>query len=191
MIVTNNKIYRDKLLSFRNHGITKDSKRLIKKDKAAWYHEMQDIGFNYRMTDIQAALGVSQMKKLNTIIAKRSAVAKRYDQEFRNLKNFILPQRIVGRKSSWHLYTLRVASDKKHIRDGLFKTLQKAGVGVQVHYIPIYEHPYYRSLGYKKGAFPHTELFSYSSISLPIFPLLSIKDQKKVIAVVKSFDKEL
>lgn len=190
-IVTNNKEYYEKLLLFRSHGITKDKKKLINKNNPAWYHEMHDLGYNYRITDIQAALGVSQMKKLDLFMEKRRALALRYQEELKDLKNFILPKVSPGSESSWHLFPLRLAPEKKHLRDFCFNELQKAGIGVQVHYIPVYRHPYYAARGYKKGLCPNAELFSESEISIPIFPALSQKDQTKIIKVIKEIDKRL
>lgn len=190
-IVTNSKKYYEKLLLFRSHGITKDKKKLINKNNPVWYHEMQDLGFNYRITDIQAALGVSQMKKIDFFIEKRKEVAYRYQKELKGLKNFIMPETFSGRSSSWHLFPLRLTPNKKHLRNFCFDELQKEGIGVQVHYIPVYRHPYYEALGYKKGLCPNAELFSESEISIPIFPALSLKEQAMVIRMIKEIDKRL
>lgn len=188
-IVTNSKKFYEKLILFRNHGITKDKGKLFKKNNPAWYHEMQDLGFNYRLTDIQAALGVSQMKKLDFFIKKRMAIAIRYQQELKNLNNFIIPKTFGNYTSSWHLFALRLKKEKKHFRDFVFTELQKSGIGVQVHYLPVYLHPYYQALGYKKGLCPKAELFSESEISIPIFPTLSLRDQNTVIKILRRIDK--
>lgn len=190
-IVTNNKEYYEKLLLFRSHGITKDVKKLIKKNNPAWYHEMHDLGYNYRITDIQAALGVSQMKKLDLSMEKRRALALRYQEELKDLKNFILPTVYPGSESSWHLFALRLVPSKRQLRDFCFAELQKAGIGVQVHYLPVYRHPYYEARGYKKGLCPNAELFSESEISIPIFPILSSRDQALVIKAIKNIDQRL
>lgn len=187
-ITTNNKKYYEKLLLFRSHGITKDKTKLQKKGAPAWYHEMQDLGFNYRITDIQATLGISQMKKLNFFVKKRHSVVNRYQDELKSLKNFILPKEEGNHISSWHLFAIRLIKDKKHLRDMVFEELQKEGIGVQVHYIPVYHHPYYKTLGYKKGICPNAELFSESEISIPVFPSLSSKDQKIVIKALRRVD---
>lgn len=190
-IITHSKKYYEKLLLFRSHGITKDKKKLFKKNNPAWYYEMQDTGFNYRITDIQSALGVSQLKKLDFFIKKRRAIARRYQDELRNLKNFIIPKTFPGRASSWHLFALRLTPGKKHLRNFCFGELRKAGIGVQVHYIPVYQHPYYEALGYKKGLCPNAELFSESEISIPIFPALSSREQGLVIKIIKDIDGRL
>lgn len=190
-IVTNNKEYYEKLLLFRSHGITKDAKKLIKKNNPAWYHEMHDVGYNYRITDIQAVLGISQMKKLELFMEKRRALALRYQEELKDLKNFILPKVYPGSESSWHLFALCLIPSKRQLRDFCFAELQKAGIGVQVHYLPVYRHPYYEARGYKKGLCLNAELFSESEISIPIFPALSQKDQTKIIKIIKEIDKRL
>lgn len=190
-IITNSKQYYEKLLMFRSHGITKDKDKLLQKKNPAWYHEMQDLGFNYRLTDIQAGLGVSQMKRLDFFIEKRRAIAAQYQKELANLKNFIAPKVFPGRESSWHLFAIRLVPEKKHLRNFCFEELHKAGIGAQVHYIPVYRHPYYESRGYKKGLCPNAELFSESEISIPIFPALSPRDQAFVIKTVKRIDQEL
>lgn len=191
IIVTNNKEFYDKMILFRNHGITKDKSKMIKKNKPAWYYEMHDLGFNYRMTDIQAALGISQIAKLDRFIKTRREIAERYQKKLKNLKNFIVPQINKDCKSSWHLFPLRIISEKKHLRDIVFNNLQKAGIGVQVHYIPVYQHPYYTSLGYRSGLCPNAELFSASEISIPIFPSLSLKEQNFIIKVLQDLDNTL
>jgi dTDP-4-amino-4,6-dideoxygalactose transaminase len=190
-IVTNSKEYYEKLMMFRSHGITKDQKKMLQKKNPAWYHEMQDMGFNYRLTDIQAALGVSQMKKLDFFMEKRRAIALRYQKELADLKNFIIPKTFSGSESSWHLFALRLIPEKKHLRNFCFEEFHKAGIGVQVHYIPVYRHPHYEALGYKKGLCPHAELFSESEISIPVFPALSPKEQATVIKVIQGMDKKL
>ena len=188
-ITTNSKKYYEKLLLFRSHGITKDKEKLLKKGVPGWYHEMQELGFNYRITDMQAALGVSQMKKLDFFMEKRRAVARRYQDELKSLKNFIVPKSSDSNTSSWHLFALRLTQEKKHLRDFVFSELQKAGIGVQVHYLPVYRHPYYETLGYKKGICLKAELFSESEISIPVFPALSLREQNTVIEALRRLDK--
>lgn len=190
-IITNNKKYFEKIVLFRSHGITKDKNKFIEKNHAGWYHEMQDLGFNLRLTDIQAALGISQMRKLDKFIAKRKLIAKRYKKELNGLKNFILPKDISGRESSWHLFVLRVIPLKKHLRNFVFTELQKKGIGVQVHYLPVYLHPYYQMLGYKKNLCPKAEFFAESEISIPIFPTLSFQNQSLMIKTIKEIDEIL
>lgn len=178
-ILTNNKAWYEKMILFRNHGITKNPKLLKKKNQGKWYYEMQALGLNYRLTDIQAALGFSQLKKLSKFITARQKIAKRYFDSFKNVKEIILPKELSYGRSAWHLYPIRLVNLKK--RAFVFKKLQEAGIGVQAHYIPVYLHPYYKKLGYKKGLCQNAERFYASGISIPIFPSLTLKDQKFII----------
>ena len=179
-IVTNNKKYYEKMLQFRNHGI-------IKKQSPAWYYEMHDLGFNYRITDIQCALGLSQLKKIKTFIKKREDIASYYYAKLKNTEGLVLPTSMDHIKSSWHLFPIKV---NKKYREKIFNSLRRAGIGVQVFYIPIYWHPYYKKLGYKKGLCPNAEEFYESSFSLPIFPDLERKEQDFVIRTCKSILKK-
>ena len=182
-VMTNNKELYEKLLLFRSHGITKDQSKFVNKNDGPWYYEMQELGLNYRLTDIQAALGISQLTKLDNFINKRVAIAARYDKELRGIKGLILPRvSFKDRKSSWHLYPIRVMSEKRLF---VFEQLQKNEIGVQVHYIPVYWHPYYQKLRFKKGLCPNAEKWYESEISIPIYPSLKKNDQNKVINVLK------
>lgn len=182
-ILTNNKTYFEKLMMFRTHGMTKDATKLLKTGRAAWYHEMHFLGYNYRMTDIQATLGTSQMKKLSVHIAKRRALAKRYQKLLTGTDHLTLPPADDATYSSaWHLFPIRVPS---RMRDRIFTALRKSGVGVQVHHLPVYLHPYYAKLGYKKGSCPHAEYFASEVISIPLYPTLTRAQQDTVVAAVK------
>ncbi len=177
VIVTNNKKYFELLMMFRTHGMTKDPKKLRDKKKAAWHQEMHVLGNNYRLTDIQAALGVSQMKKLDRFVAQRRAAAERYFSLLKTLP-IALPQRSTLKSSAWHLFVVRV---DPRTRDRVFTQLRGKGIGVQVHYLPVYLHPYYRSLGYKKGLCPRAETFAAGCISIPLFPNITPKEQAFVV----------
>ncbi len=190
-ITTNNKTYYEKMLLFRTHGITKDKTKYKRKDRAPWYHEMHELGFNYRLTDLQAALGVSQIKKLSQFITARAKLARRYDRLLQNLKHIRTPIMPSDRTSAWHLYVIRIESNKKDARDFAFNELRKKGIGTQVHYIPMYEHPYYAQLGYRKGSYPLAEMFSYSALSIPLYPALTRVQQDSVIAALRALDKKL
>lgn len=182
-ILTNDVRLYKKMRTFRTHGITKDPAELTKKAPAAWYQEMQMLGFNYRITDIQAALGESQLKRLKRNVALRRRLAKKYDALLKNIPGLILP--LVERQheqSAWHLYPVRVDPKK---RDAIFTALRKKGIGVQVHYIPVYFHPYYEKLGYKKGICPRAERYSSSVISIPLFPTLTGAEQKRVVQALR------
>jgi len=168
---------------FRTHGIERASGRLRHPDRPAWYQEMQALGFNYRLTDIGSALGVSQLAKLPRFLARRTELARRYTEAFGDLGSIRLPVTPSDRISAWHLYVIR-ANDPAR-RDPLFEALRARGVGVQVHYLPVYLHPYYQDLGYKAGACPVAETFAASCLSLPLFPGMSDDDQSFVIEAVR------
>lgn len=185
-ITTNSEELYEKMRMFRTHGITTNQSFLNKKGKPAWYMEMQMLGFNYRMTDMQAALGESQLKRLDSFVTKRRAKAERYHALFKGVQNIILPPLdTVDSRSAWHLYTLRLAPAIVHTRDELFSALREKGIGVQVHHIPVYTHPFYASLGYKNGLCPVTEAYAASEISLPLYPDLSAADQAFVARTLK------
>lgn len=177
-IVTNDKDLYDAMMEFRTHGITKDPKKLTK-DEGPWYQEMHALGFNYRITDIQAVLGESQIKRLPAFMKKRRAIAAKYPKLLAKVSGIILPPAdLAGQTSAWHLYAIRVADPKK--RRAVFEGLRSRGIGVQVHYLPVYRHPYYQKLGYKKGLCPNAEAFYAGEISIPIFPKLTDAQQKQV-----------
>lgn len=168
---------------FRTHGIERASGLQRHPDRPAWYQEMQALGFNYRLTDIGSALGVSQLAKLPRFVARRTELARRYTEAFGDLGSIRLPGTPSDRSSAWHLYVIRVHEPAR--RDHLFETLRSRGVGVQVHYLPVYLHPYYQDLGYKAGACPVAEEFAASCLSLPLFPGMSGDDQSFVIETVR------
>jgi UDP-4-amino-4,6-dideoxy-N-acetyl-beta-L-altrosamine transaminase len=186
MIVTNSKKLYDKLILFRSHGITRDAKKLVK-NEGGWYYEQQELGYNYRITDIQCALGTSQMKKLDKFVERRRAIAKRYDEAFKDIPEIICPAQAEGCNNSWHLYVIQVLGRK---RKNVFDDLRAVNIGVNVHYIPVYKHPYYQKNGYEKVLCPNAEQYYERAISLPMYPLLSEEEQEyvieQVIKVVKS-----
>jgi UDP-4-amino-4,6-dideoxy-N-acetyl-beta-L-altrosamine transaminase len=179
-ILTNNKKYYERMLRFRSHGI-------VKSKSPAWHYEMRDLGFNYRITDIQCALGISQLKKIKPFVKKRENIANYYYKKLRGIDGLTLPVISAGAKPSWHLFPVRV--NKNH-REKIFNNLRGAGIGVQVFYIPIYLHPYYKKLGYKKGLCLNAEEFYASSFSLPIYPDLKRKEQDFVIKTCKDIIKK-
>lgn len=186
VIVTDNPVFDKALRLFRNHGISKDAKSFVRKGKAAWYQEMQTLGFNYRMPDMSAALGRSQLMRLDSFISKRRAAALRYRKLFAGVSGVILPlEERRHEKSAWHLYTLRLESSLAHRRDEIFTKMREAGIGVQVHHIPVHTHLYYEKLGYKKGLCPNVESFVASEISIPLFPRITPAQQKFVVETLK------
>ena len=174
-ITTRDEQLAAKLRLYRSHGITREPAELQQASPGGWYYEQQVLGFNYRLTDIQAALGLSQLTRLDALIASRQALAARYDNLLANLPLQPLRQQ-TDRTSGYHLYVIQVAE-----RDNLFARLRAAGIGVNVHYIPIPAQPYYRSLGQDPARYPGAQAYYRRAISLPLFPTLSLTDQDRVI----------
>lgn len=185
VITTNDETYYQRLLQFRNHGITRE-RELLQEDHGPWYYEMQFLGYNYRMTDIQAALGISQMDKLDRFIGRRREIAEQYNQAFANLSGVQIPYQMPHVESGWHLYVLRLKPEFLTAdRRVIFEALLAENIGVNVHYIPVYYHPYYQQLGYKKGLCPEAERLYEEIITLPLFPAMSDQDVQDVIDAVK------
>ncbi|MCD6318368.1 UDP-4-amino-4,6-dideoxy-N-acetyl-beta-L-altrosamine transaminase [Candidatus Aerophobetes bacterium] len=185
-VITNNKKFYEKLLLFRNHGITRNRNRFINKDEGHWYYEMQTHGYNYRITDFQCALGISQLKKLPKFLTRRREIAQRYNEAFKNIEEIIIPYEKPNVKSAWHLYVIKLKLNKlRATRRGIFEALRRENIGVQVHYIPIYYQPYYQELGYKRGLCPVAERYYEQAITLPIFPRMEERDILRVINTVK------
>lgn len=183
-IVTNNEAYARALRLFRSHGISKDTKTFVRKNHGAWYQEMQELGFNYRMPEMSAALGESQLKRLGVFVTKRRAAAKRYGKLLKDVPGLVLPlAERAYEKSAWHLYPIRLKRIPQ--RDEVFAKLREAGIGVQVHHVPVHMHLYYEKLGYKKGICPHTESFVASELSLPLFPGITQKQQTFIAQTLK------
>ena len=178
-VLTNNKTLSDAMRSYATHGITKDSAAFQCPFPGAGHYEQQSLGFNYRLSDIHACLGLSQMNKLNSFIDKRLALAKRYDKLLADLP---VKKPIVDEHSAWHLYVIELTT---HDREVVFKQLHERGIGVNVHYIPVHWHPYYQQLGFKKGQFPNSETYYRKAITLPLFPMLSADNQDKVVEALR------
>ena len=183
MIMTNDDDLYQRLLLFRSHGITRNP-QLLTRDDGPWFYEQQYLGYNYRMTDIQAALGANQMKKLDRFIARRKELVKRYDEAFSNCENIITPYQLPNTNSGWHLYIIQV---KNNDRRKVFESLRSDGIGVNVHYIPVYKHPYYQKNGYADVHCPNAEELYKYIISLPLFPGLTNEQQDEVIDKVKKY----
>jgi perosamine synthetase len=184
VIVTDNEKYYKSMLLFRSHGITKDPAEMMD-NQGPWYYEMQALGYNYRMTDMQAALGTSQMGKLDGLVARRREIAALYNQAFSELSGVITPYQAPGTESSWHLYMLRLRLDRlKASRKEVFEALRGENIGVHVHYIPVHLQPYYRSLGFKQGECPNAEALYEELLTIPLFPLMDNEDVHDVIKAV-------
>ena len=186
MALTNNKEYADKMNLFRSHGITRDEDMLNAKDLPKYYYEQHCLGYNYRMTDIHASLGISQLKKIDKFIETRNNIAARYNQELLELP-ISLPTIAEGNKSSYHLYVIKIQDDfaKVKPRDQVYKELIQEGIGVNLHYLPVHLHPYYKNLGFYKNQYPISENYADNALSIPIFYGLTNDQQSKVIQALK------
>ncbi len=174
-ITTNSKELYERLKMLRSHGITKDPKKLMRND-GPWYYEMQELGFNYRITDFQCALGKSQLSKLDHWVERRREIADRYDQAFAEIEGVSVGSRPKAAKSAFHLYVVELAN-----RDVIFHKLRERGLGVQVHYIPVHLQPYYQeNFGYKTGDFPISEAYYQRCITIPLFPKM-VDDQIQTV----------
>jgi UDP-4-amino-4,6-dideoxy-N-acetyl-beta-L-altrosamine transaminase len=178
MLLTNDSELAQRLSLLRSHGITRASEKMTGESEGGWYYQQQLLGFNYRMTDIQAALGTSQLGRLDQFLARRRELARRYDELLANLP--------VGRQmqspgslSAYHLYPIRVRASQ---RGAVFDELRAAGIGVNVHYIPVHLHPYYQSLGFRRGQFPEAERYYDEAITLPLHFGMSDEDQDYIVA---------
>ncbi|MGE7601569.1 UDP-4-amino-4,6-dideoxy-N-acetyl-beta-L-altrosamine transaminase [Peribacillus sp. NPDC097675] len=185
IITTDDKEYYEKLLQFRSHGITRDPDKMVE-DHGPWYYEMQFLGYNYRMTDIQAALGSSQLKKVDEFLNLRKKYVSMYNDGLKEIKDITIPHINKEGSSSWHLYVIRLHLENlTGNRKEIYNALHQENIGVNVHYIPVYLLPYYQDLGYKKGLCPHAEKLYEEIITLPLFPAMTEKDVVDVIKAVK------
>ncbi len=181
MVVTNDETLYQRLLLFRSHGITRDES-LMTENQGGWYYEQIALGYNYRITDISCALGCSQMNKLDGFLERRREIAAKYDKAFAEVDGIVTPKQAEGCQSGWHLYMIQLLTRD---RREAFDDLRRAGIGVNVHYIPVYQHPYYRQHGYGDCCCPNAEKFYSRAVSLPIFPELTEEQQEYVIQKVK------
>lgn len=180
-LTTNDPTLAARLAELRTHGITREPNRMDGASEGPWYYEQVELGLNYRLTDIQAALGLSQMKRLNAFVARRRALAARYDERLSNLPLVTPAQRSDGR-SAYHLYPIRLRLDRlRKSRREIFEALRAADIGVQVHYIPVHLQPYFRKFGFKEGDFPESERYYAGAITLPLFAKLTEAEQDTVV----------
>lgn len=181
-VVTDDAELADRAARFRTHGITRNPAEM-ERDDGAWHYEQHDLGFNYRLTDIQAALGTSQMRRLAGFLARRREIAAQYLDAWSDLDALVLPVVHDDVQPGWHLFVVRVADPGR--RRAFFDRLRALGLGVQVHYIPVHHHPYYRDLGFKRGMCPVAEDFAARAVSVPIFPLMSDAEVGRVMETVR------
>ncbi len=181
MIVTNRSDLYERLKQLRSHGIVREPDQFTQTSPGPWYYEQQELGFNYRMTDLQAALGLSQLQRLNLFVDRRQALAHRYREALRMLP-VKLPNDSAYTQSSFHLYVIRLKLELlKRSKSEIFEALRDRGIGVQIHYIPVHTQPYYQQLGFDWGDFPIAEQYYQEVISLPLYPDLMLAEQDVVI----------
>lgn len=185
MAVTNDSDLAEKLELLRSHGVTRNSRLMTKPMEGPWYYQQIDLGFNYRMTDLQGALGVSQMQRLDEYVAKRHGLAERYNELLKEL-SITLPWQHEDSYSGLHLYVIRLQLDKiskTHLE--VFNGMREAGILVNLHYIPVHLQPYYQEMGFNEGQFPEAEQYYKEAISLPMFPTITEEQQNQVVSTLK------
>jgi len=186
MAVTNDTGLAEKMALYRSHGITRDTELMTEESHGPWYYQQIDLGFNYRMTELQAALGASQMKRLDDFVTARHRLAARYDQLLKGLP-LSIPYQHEDSYSGLHLYVIQIDTDAiKNDHLAVFNSLRENGIGVNLHYIPVHTQPYYLNLGFKHGDFPNAENYYKKAISLPMFHHMSDSQQDQVVAALKN-----
>ena len=185
MALTNNSALAEQMSLFRSHGITRDPLLMTRVPEGPWYYEQIALGYNYRMTDLQAALGASQMQRLHEYVDRRHELAARYTQELQGLP-LVLPKQEEFSYSAYHLYVIRLDLDaiKPLTHLEVFQSLRERDILVNLHYIPVHTQPYYQKMGFEWGDFPNAEAYYNSAISIPMFPTLSCDAQAKVISAL-------
>ena len=186
MALTNDAQLAKRMQLLRSHGITREATDMTHEPDGPWYYQQIDLGFNYRMTDIQAALGLSQMRRLDEFVTKRHVIAERYDQMLSDLP-VVTPWQHPDSYSGLHLYVIRLQLDKiQRSHRQVFESLREAGIGVNLHYIPVYRQPYFEGLGFKRGHCLESEQYYAEAISLPIYPGLTEPQQVQVVDVLRA-----
>jgi len=185
IIVTNNEDYYHKLKLFRSHGIEHTE---YSTEQGEWYYEMTDLGYNYRMTDLQAALGLSQMTKIDSFIQQRREIAAFYTEAFQSMDGIVVPHQLQETNSGWHLYMIQL---EKGSRKQIFEQMRALNIGVHVHYIPVYWHPYYQQLGYERGLCPIAEKWYENVLTLPIHPTMKTEDLAIIVKNIKELVKNI
>ena len=183
--VTNDAAIARAMRRLRSHGVTRDAAEMTGTSPGPWYYEQIELGFNYRMTDIQAALGRSQLRQVETFVGRRQAIARRYDEAFRTLP-VVTPWQHPDCSSAHHLYVLRLKlGELRCTRNEAFERLRASGIGVNLHYIPVYRQPFHAARGFDPVAFPEAERYYAEAISLPMYPALTDRQQDRVIDAVR------
>jgi len=185
MAMTNDNGLAERMALLRSHGITRDPAYMTHEPDGPWYYQQIDLGYNYRMTDLQAALGISQLKRLDEYVTRRHDIAKRYDRLLTDMP-VTLPFQHPDCYSSWHLYVIRLQLDAMTTTHrAVFECLREHGIGVNLHYIPVHTQPWYQRMGFKPGDFPEAERYYTEAISLPIYPTMTDEQQDQVVAAVR------
>ncbi|MFC2468858.1 MAG: UDP-4-amino-4,6-dideoxy-N-acetyl-beta-L-altrosamine transaminase [Negativicutes bacterium] len=185
MVLTNDKDLYERLILLRSHGITRDPAKMTHEADGPWYYQQIALGFNYRMTDIQAALGASQMIRLDEFVARRRALAARYDELLKDLP-LVTPYVLKGANPSWHIYIVRVDfSHLKKTKKQIFEEMKAQGFILNLHYIPVHTQPYYQSLGYRPENFPNAMIYYAEALTLPLYYDLTDEQQTEVTAALK------
>ena len=185
MVLTNDKDLYERLILLRSHGITRDPAKMTHEADGPWYYQQIVLGFNYRMTDIQAALGASQMTRLDEFVARRRALAARYGELLKNLP-LHTPYVLEGANPSWHIYIVRLALDQiGKTKQQIFEEMKERGIMLNLHYIPVYRQPYYGKLGFRQGDFPESEKYYEEAFTLPLYYELTNEEQEKVVETLK------
>jgi UDP-4-amino-4,6-dideoxy-N-acetyl-beta-L-altrosamine transaminase len=187
MITTNSPELYEKLCLFRSHGIIKEESLLKYGQEEPWHQEMHVLGYNYRISDINCALGISQLAKLEDNLQKRAILAGIYNAELKDIREITLPDRENTERQAWHLYCILL--ENREIRKKLYFFLREKGIYCQVHYVPVYWHPYYQALGYKEGLCPVAEDFYHRVLTIPLYPDLQEFEQQEIIGLIRDFFK--
>jgi UDP-4-amino-4,6-dideoxy-N-acetyl-beta-L-altrosamine transaminase len=184
MALTNDEELANRMEMLRSHGITRKPGRFLEKSAASWHYEQQLLGFNYRMTDIQAAIGLSQLQRLPQYVDRRNSLARRYDGGLRHLP-LQLPVVQPGARSAFHLYVVRVRPEWAGMqRARIIDDLRSRGIGVNVHYMPVHLHPYYKNKGFASGQYPESEAYGQTAITLPLYPRMTDENHDQVLSAV-------
>jgi UDP-4-amino-4,6-dideoxy-N-acetyl-beta-L-altrosamine transaminase len=186
VVLTNDDQVKNKLAQLRSHGIIREAKCMEHQPMGSWYYEMQSLGYNYRMSDLQAALGLSQISRLDDFVNERNRLAEEYDSMITHPE---ITKPVVSKncKSAYHLYVIRLSGKTTQMTQAIvFDRMKASGIGVNLHYIPIYRHPYYSQFKFNPREFPQAEKYYSEAITIPIFPCLSASQQKQVVATLQN-----